>query len=375
MASGAGGPAGGDRVSTTAIADRIRAARGAGTPVRIRGAGTWLDAGRPVGAKETLSVADDRGIVEYVPGDLTLTARAGTTLADLERATREHGQWLPLAPWGSAASTLGATISTATAGPYAAAFGLPRDAVLGIEFVTGAGDVVRAGGRVVKNVAGFDLTRLLIGSWGTLGVITEATVRLRSLAQVSRTIAIAIPDDSPAALDVLGATVRKLPFAPFVCELLNPAMANALALGRRTTLLVELGGNATAVAAQLDAFRPLGAATDAPDGIMEQLRTADAAMATWRVSSRPSRFAQSWSVAGQTPGALLHGNMTRGVVRVAAPSFDAVPSASGVRVVVERLPAAAWAAHPAHGDPLAASVRGKFDPDGILNPGILGEVA
>lgn len=362
-------------MSTAAHADRIRAARAARTPVRIRGAGTWLDAGRPVVASETVSLADDRGIVEYVPGDLTLTARAGTTLAELERATREHGQWLPLAPWGSSASTLGATLGTATAGPYAAAFGLPRDAVLGLEFVTGAGDVVRAGGRVVKNVAGFDLTRLLIGSWGTLGLITEATVRLRSLPQVSRTIAIAIADDSPASLAAIGGTVRKLPFAPFVCELVNAAMARALGLGERATLVVELGGNATAVAAQLDAFRALGAATDAPAGIVDRLRAADAGMATWRVSSRPTHFPQCWAIAGRTAGVLLHGSMTRGVVRAAAASADSIPSASDVHVAVERLPAHAWASRPAPGDPLAESVRGKFDPDGILNPGILGGIA
>ena len=361
-------------MSTATVADRIRAARAARTPVRIRGAGTWLDAGRPVAARETLSLADDRGIVEYVPGDLTLTARAGTTLAELEHATRQHGQWLPLAPWGSAASTLGATLSTATAGPYAAAFGLPRDAVLGLEFVTGAGDVVRAGGRVVKNVAGFDLTRLLIGSWGTLGVITEATVRLRSLPQVSRTIAIMVADDSPASLADIGAVVRKLPFAPFVCELVNGAMARALGLDERTTLLVELGGNATAVAAQLDVFRALGAATDAPAGTIERLRGADAGMATWRVSSRPTQFPQSWAIAGRTTGVLLHGSMTRGVVRAAAAAAS-LPGAPGARVIVERLPAHAWASRPAPGDPLAESVRVRFDPDGILNPGILGGIA
>lgn len=361
-------------MSTMAVADRIRSARDAGAPVRIRGAGTWLDAGRPVMAKQTLSLADDRGIVEYVPGDLTLTARAGTPLSALDQATREHGQWLPLAPWGSTASTLGATISTATAGPYAAAFGLPRDAVLGLEFVTGTGDVVRAGGRVVKNVAGFDLTRLLIGSWGTLGVITEATVRLRSLPQVSRTIAI-IVDDPPASLVSLGNAVRTLPFAPFACELLNPPMAGTLGLDARTTLLVELGGNPVAVAAQLDALRPLGAATDAPDRIFERLRAADAGMATWRMSSRPARFAETWTIAGGTPGALLHGCMTRGVVRAAVAAFEGLPSDPNVRVVVERLPAAAWAARPAHRDPLAARVRGKFDPGSILNPGILGALA
>ena len=94
--------------------------------------------------------------------------------------TSAEGQWLALDPFGARTGTLGATIATGSSGPLAHAFGTPRDNVLGLEVVTGTGDIVRAGGRVVKNVAGFDLTRLFTGAWGTLAVITEATVRLRA---------------------------------------------------------------------------------------------------------------------------------------------------------------------------------------------------
>ncbi|NUP54906.1 MAG: FAD-binding protein [Gemmatimonadaceae bacterium] len=176
----------------TVLADRVRSARAAGTPLRIVGGGHWLDAGRPCRALETISLAEDAGIVEYEPGDLTLTARAGTTLADLARITRAEGQWLPLDPFGSAAGTLGATVATGSAGPLASAFGTPRDQVLGCEIVTGTADVVRAGGRVVKNVAGYDLTRLNVGAWGTLGVLTEISVRLRALPEMDRTFAVEV---------------------------------------------------------------------------------------------------------------------------------------------------------------------------------------
>src|SRR5439155_9619738 len=101
------------------------------------------------------------GIVEYVPGDLTLTARAGTTLAEIRDATAAEQQWLALDPHGSDDGTIGATVATASAGPLATAFGTPRDLVLGVEFLTGGGALARGGGRVVKNVAGFDLVRLL----------------------------------------------------------------------------------------------------------------------------------------------------------------------------------------------------------------------
>jgi glycolate oxidase FAD binding subunit len=147
--------------------------------LRIVGRGTWLDAGHPVHATRTISVADDTGVIAYVPGDLTITVRAGTTLADIEEALRPHGQWLPLDPLGGREGTIGATVATCAYGPLAALFGTPRDHVLGLTVVTGTGDIIHVGGRVVKNVAGFDLTRLMIGAWGTLGVITQVTLRVR----------------------------------------------------------------------------------------------------------------------------------------------------------------------------------------------------
>src|SRR5215211_4142123 len=158
--------------SVDAVRDRVRVAVDRRTGLRVLGRGSWLDAGRPVSATESLATRDLSGITEYVPGDLTLTARAGTTLGEIRRATAAHGQWLALDPHGSDEGTLGATIATASAGPLATAFGTPRDLVLGVEFVTGDGVVARGGGRVVKNVAGFDLARLVTGAWGTLGVLT-----------------------------------------------------------------------------------------------------------------------------------------------------------------------------------------------------------
>src|SRR5262249_12974640 len=171
-----------------AIAERLRDAGAHDTRLRIAGAGTWLDAGRPVESSEQLSLAAHAGITEYTPGDLTLTARAGTTLREVHDAVAPHGQWLALDPFGADDGTIGATIATASAGPLATRFGTPRDLTLGLEFVSGRGAIVRGGGRVVKNVAGFDLTRLLTGSWGTLGVITEATVRLHARPETDVTL-------------------------------------------------------------------------------------------------------------------------------------------------------------------------------------------
>ncbi|MEO7104064.1 MAG: FAD-binding protein [Gemmatimonadaceae bacterium] len=172
-----------------AVAAAIRDAGATGTPLRIAGRGTWLHAGASVAAETTLSLVDDAGIQAYAPDDLTVTVRAGTTLRELSEALALRDQWVALDPEGDANGTLGATVATCSYGPAAAFFGTPRDQVLGMTVVLGTGDIIRPGGKVVKNVAGFDLTRLMIGAWGTLGVITEITFRVRSRAMRRDSIA------------------------------------------------------------------------------------------------------------------------------------------------------------------------------------------
>jgi glycolate oxidase FAD binding subunit len=171
-----------------AVANAIREAVAARTGIRIAGRGTWMNTGHPVHATRVLSVAKDTGVVEYTPGDLVIAVRAGTTLTELDTALAEHGQWIPLDPEGGRDVTIGATIATCSYGPLAELYGTARDQVLGLTIVTGTGDIVRPGGRVVKNVAGFDLTRLMIGAWGTLGVITQVTLRVRARSDSSSSL-------------------------------------------------------------------------------------------------------------------------------------------------------------------------------------------
>ena len=125
------------------VAEVVRAAVARGTPLRIRGAGTWMDAGLPVRAGEVLALDRLQGIVAYTPADLTITVEAATTLAELDAATRPHGQWCPLLPWGDDAGTVGATVATATTGPFAAQLGQPRDLVLGVDAVDGVGPRIK----------------------------------------------------------------------------------------------------------------------------------------------------------------------------------------------------------------------------------------
>jgi glycolate oxidase FAD binding subunit len=323
--------------------------------------------------------------VEYTPGDLTLTARAGTTLAEIDRVTRAERQWLAIDPFGGAGATIGATVATASAGPLAHAFGLPRDNVLGLEFVTGTGVVVRGGGRVVKNVAGFDLTRLLVGSWGTLGVITEVTVRLRALPDVDATVALPFPE-SPEKVAALLAALRRAPVAPLALELLNPALARQVGVGEATTLLARLGGNEELVRAQRAALAAIGDCAAAPADAWGRLRRCEPAGATVvRLSHLPARAADTWGRALRTArpfaGALVHASVGRGVARCVVPPAPPIElrsafsePADGTRIF-ERLPAELWPALAPTpvGDHLSRGVKRAYDPHHLLNPGILGE--
>lgn len=372
--------------ATADVVDVVRDAVAAATPLRIVGGGSWLDAGHPVEASVSLDVSGLRGIVEYNPGDLTLTAGAGTRLSEIAAAVRANGQWLPLDAFGGPAATLGATIATASSGPLAGTIGLPRDVVLGVEVVTGAGDVVRGGGRVVKNVAGFDLTRLMTGAWGTLGVITELTVRLRAAPQVDETIVLALPRD-PDHLAPLLRTVRGGAILPVAAELLNAPLARILGLGDAEVLAVRLAGNEESVRYQRGVVHSLGDATSAPPELWVEVRTIEASTASViRLSGLPSRLATTWLTVGEAArragASLVHASVERGVVRAILAAGDAqavgaVLQALGdaPNVVCERLPAALWRERGATGTHarLLDGVRRAFDPHLLLNRGILGE--
>ena len=354
------------------LRDQIRDAAERGVSLRIRGTGTWMDAGRPIEAGETISTADHSGIVAYVAGDLTMTVRGGTTLAEIRDAAGAHNQWLALDPHGVNDGTIGATTVTASAGPLATFFGTPRDLVLGVEFVTGTGAVARGGGRVVKNVAGFDLTRLIIGSWGTLGVVTEVTVRLHAKPEVDRTFAVALSD---AGIGRVRALLRRLPFKPYSCEVVNARLAGALIATNDTTALLRLAGNADAVSAQVAAFAELGEAREVDPGVWSKLRNIEPpGGGVVRLSDLPSEIERTWRAANVVD-AFVHASPARGVVRVIAGEparLSALATASGPTRIAERLPSNQWSAFSAPMRALDARIKQTFDPANVLNRGILG---
>lgn len=374
--------------STRAIADGVRNAISRRASLRIVGSGTWLDAGRPVRATESFATRELCGIVDYVPGDLTLTARAGTTLAEIRDATSKHRQWLALDPHGDDIGTIGATIATGSAGPLSSSFGLPRDLVLGLEFVSGAGSIVRGGGRVVKNVAGFDLTRLLTGSWGTLGVITEVTMRLHARPEADVTIGVPL-GSSAADVARVRQFLRRMPFAPYACEILNDAAASTVTHTGTVMALFRLGGNSEAVRAQRASLAEIGSGVELDPSAWTRLRSAEVTGAiVLRLSHLPSEIGAVWDAAMQLAsacaGTIVHARPARGLVRCIVPndrqnvaSFgNHVPALSPFTCVPERLPAQLWRSFPSPaGDRLSARIKRTFDPDNVLNPGLLGEAS
>ena len=179
------------------IAEKIRAAGARGTPLVIRGGGTKDFLGRSTEG-EVLDVSALRGIVHYEPTELVITARAGTPLPEIEAMLAERGQMLGFEPphFGPGA-TLGGTIACGLSGPARPFRGAARDFVLGTKIINGMGEVLSFGGEVMKNVAGYDVSRLMCGAYGTLGVLLE--VSLKVLPRPASEITVVLEVDSESA--------------------------------------------------------------------------------------------------------------------------------------------------------------------------------
>jgi glycolate oxidase FAD binding subunit len=175
------------------LRSRIRDAAARGAALRLRGGGSKdFYGGEPRG--EILDTREHAGIVDYEPTELVVTARCGTALAELEGALAERGQMLPFEPpHFGAGATLGGCVAAGLAGPRRAACGAVRDFVLGARMLDGRANEVGFGGRVMKNVAGYDLSRLLAGSLGTLGLILEVSLKVLPRPAAETTLRLALP--------------------------------------------------------------------------------------------------------------------------------------------------------------------------------------
>ena len=192
--------------SLNALRDSILAAVADGSRLRIRGGGSKNGLCTATADAAVLDTRACCGILSHEPGELVLTARAGTPLAEVEAALAEHGQALAFEPprlgaEGRTSGTLGGAVASGLNGPARASAGALRDFVLGVQALNGKGEALTFGGQVMKNVAGYDISRLLAGSWGNLAVLTEISLKVLPVAPAEATLQFALPQQ--AALDLL----------------------------------------------------------------------------------------------------------------------------------------------------------------------------
>ena len=180
------------------LAQRVRAAAASGAPLRIRGGGSKDFYGEPAEG-ELLETAPLEGVTSYEPTELVVTVRAGTSLAELESLLAERGQCLPFEPphFGGGA-TIGGMVAAGLSGPARASVGAVRDYVLGLTMVNGRGELLTFGGQVMKNVAGYDVSRLMVGAMGTLGLIVEVSLKVMPIPPGEATLKFQM--DQPEAL-------------------------------------------------------------------------------------------------------------------------------------------------------------------------------
>lgn len=215
--------------------------------------------GLPAGAV-VVDTTGLEGVVEYEPAEFTVTARAGTRVATIEALLARHGQYLPFDPLlVDAGATLGGTVAAGVSGPCRMRYGGVRDFVLGVTLVDGQGQVIRGGGRVVKNAAGYDLPKFLCGSLGRFGVLAEVTFKVfpRPEAFATACFTFATLEEAAAAL----AAVYRSPLEPHALELAGPGLPGRLAAAGATglegeddayVLLVRVGGPSAILAAWVD---------------------------------------------------------------------------------------------------------------------------
>ena len=379
----------------SAIASQIAAAR---EPLLVRGAGTKSGMLRPVQAAGAIGTAGLTGITLYAPKELIISARAGTPLHEIETALAEHGQHLIAEPpdlsllLGTEAGTqtLGGVVATNLSGPRRVAWGATRDHVMGVRAVTGRGEVIHSGGRVLKNVTGLDLCKLLTGSHGTLGVITEITLKVLPAPECVGTIV--LPGlDAEAAVVALSAALGSPYGVSGAAWLPAEAAARLPVPAGRSVALIRVEEFATSVAYRTEKLRgelAIAGAEILDDAASRAVWAAvrDARVlpvsdgdGIWRVSVRPSSGPGVLRAVRDATGFLDWGG---GLVWFAGPAtetthraIEAAARAAGGTWTLMRAPDSlrnVVDVVPPEPAPLAAitrRVKQAMDPRGILNPG------
>lgn len=392
------------------VLDAVAWAAAEEQPLEIVGHGSKRAIGRPLQTEHTLDLSRLSGVTLYEPEELVLSAKAGTPLAEIEGLLAAHGQQLAFEPMDygpllgrrAGHGTIGGMLAANLSGPRRIKAGAARDHILGIHAVSGRGEAFKSGGRVVKNVTGYDLSKVLAGSWGTLAAVTDVTFKVLPAAQEETTLALRGLLDEQAATAMAAAlgSSAEVSSAAHLPEGVAGGMLGG-SLGGEPATVLRVEGFGPSVAYRVDLLKGLfrGASSideigaDRSRELWREIRDcipfADGTdKPVWRVSVAPSAGHQlALALRMQAPatvfydwqGGLVWIRMEGGepeadllrsllgrigghatLVRAAAPVRAAVP--------VFQQQAAALAA-------LSARLRAEFDPKGILNPGRMIPVA
>ena len=187
-------------------------------------------------------------LIEHAVGDLTVTVEAGIKLADLQAQLQATNQFLPIDPAFGEQATIGGILATADTGSWRERYGGIRDMVLGISFIRGDGEIAKAGGRVVKNVAGYDLMKLYTGSYGTLGIITQVTLRTYPLPEASKTIVLA---GGYASVAQAVQTLRNSGLTPTAADLVSASVVDKLGIAKNPALIIRFQTISQSIAQQI----------------------------------------------------------------------------------------------------------------------------
>jgi len=391
------------------VENAVQWALGNEKTLEIIGHGSKRAIGRPLQVDMTLDLSGLAGVTLYEPEELVLSARAGTPLAEIEMLLAARGQRLAFEPMDCAAlfgapvgrGTIAGTVAANLSGPRRPSAGAARDHLLGFTAVSGRGEVFKSGGRVVKNVTGYDLCKLMAGSWGTLAALTEVTVKTPPKPETEATVVLAGLDDRAG----VGAMVAAMGSSCDVCGAAHlPAataarfpMGEAVGAGRSLTAL-RLEGVAPAVAqrsaALIAALRPHGEPTTVDDMVSRRLwaairdvtafaSTRDAAdIPLWRISTAPASGHELVAAVARTAEAQALYDWGGGLIWLLVPDAPAA-AAGAVRAAVGtlgghatliRAPAALRSSiEPFEPQPeglaaLTKRVKQGFDPKSVLNP-------
>lgn len=369
------------------LAEAVRDAAARRAPLLIRGGGTRGLGHGVEGA--TLLTAGLSGVTLYEPGALTLVVRAGTPLEAVEALLAAEGQRLPFEPWdgraltgANGAPTIGGMVAVNASGPRRLQAGACRDSMIGVRFVDGTGAIVKNGGRVMKNVTGLDVVKLMAGSHGTLGVLTEVGFKVLPASETTATLVFE-GHDVPRAVAAMTAATG----TPFD---ISGAAHVPGGSGAPPRTMIRLEGFARSVAHRARALAEALAEFGTPEtvegpGDWAAIRDARAFAglpgAVWRVSVRPTDGAR---VVAALPGAVAILDWAGGLVWVRVPEEvdlrGALAGIPGHATLVRAGEAAKarWGVfhpEPAPVAAIAAGLRAKFDPAGVLNPGRMGAAA